>query len=862
MGVLGNNALVGASAAGSAGSGNFYSHEIANSVRFNASASSHMYRTQGTPTNVDKCTISFWVKRGKLGATMYGMTGSGTSGSYSHITFGGDGSDADKFYWLQNPGSPTIVLESNPLFRDPSAWYNIILANDSTQSTDSDRNKIYINGVQLTDWGTGFTPSFYSTLNSDFLMNTSGHKIFVGSGGDSAGGAYLPFDGYIAEYVFIDGTQYASTDFGEMSNGVWIAKDPSGLTFGNNGCYLKMAAGAIGTDSSGNGNNFTVSNIEPHDVVLDSPTFNSDSNGGNFATWNPLNAGSYTTLAEGNLKATGTGSGASNPSGTFAMTSGKWYWEMLVVDEVASYPYPGLTVLGNITNSPTTGGDIWAMRYDIGSGSLGGNSGANITGLGTLTTTSTGVTTATDGDIISWYLDCDNRKAWIAKNGTIPNSGNPATGANPQWSWTATPNNPITFTAQVYNGDDTILNAGQDGTFAGEKTAQGNSDDTGYGNFYYAPSTGFLAMCSGNLPISAQIDPAQNSDDYPQKLFQALAYTGDGNTTRSLTLNFKPDWTWLKQRSHTYQHTLYDTTRTYATLKALGSDGNWAEGGGGDNSGNGYLSSSDSSGFSLNRGTNTSAGTSLTNSISTTYISWNWRANAGTTSAGSGDLTSTHQVDPSGGFSIVKAVGDGGSGDKTVSHGLSAAPTVILAKDLDATRNWDTYFSEGVTAGSGMRLNTTDNPLTGRWGTINSSIFTCKDSYTWGGTDNYIYYCFTNIEGYIKSGSYIGNGDGSNGAFIYTGFRPAFILVKRTSGTKAWLIEDNTRDLYNPTYHVLKPNNSNAEEAFTDGTDYNDFLSNGFKVARGGDAANWNVNGETYVYLAMAHNPFKYSLAR
>ena len=139
------------------------------------------------------------------------------------------------------------------------------------------------------------------------------------------------------------------------------------------------------------------------------------------------------------------------------MTSGKWYWEMLVVDEVASYPYLGLTVLGNITNSPTTGGDIWAMRYDIGSGSLGGNSGANITGLGTLTTTSTGVTTATDGDIISWYLDCDNRKAWIAKNGTIPNSGNPATGANPQWSWTTTPSNPITFTAQVYNGDDTIL---------------------------------------------------------------------------------------------------------------------------------------------------------------------------------------------------------------------------------------------------------------------------------------------------------------------------------------------------------------------------------------------------------------------
>ena len=151
MGVLGNNALVGASAAGSAGSGDFYSHQIANSVRFNASATAHMYHTQGTPTNVDKCTISFWVKRAKLGAARYGMTGSGASGDYTFITFGGDGNDPDKFYYLQDPGSPTIVLESNPVFRDPSAWYNIIIANDSTQSTDSDRNKIYINGVQLTD---------------------------------------------------------------------------------------------------------------------------------------------------------------------------------------------------------------------------------------------------------------------------------------------------------------------------------------------------------------------------------------------------------------------------------------------------------------------------------------------------------------------------------------------------------------------------------------------------------------------------------------------------------------------------------------------------------------------------------------
>ena len=111
-------------------------------------------------------------------------------------------------------------------------------------------------------------------------------------------------------------------------------------------------------------------------------------------------------------------------------------------------------------------------------------------------------------------------------------------------------------------------------------------------------------------------------------------------------------------------------------------------------------------------------------------------------------------------------------------------------------------------------------------------------------------------------GTYTGNGESSDGTFVYTGFKPAWILVKRLSGSKSWLMQDNARDTYNPIYHLLKPNTTAAEEAYTDGTDYNDFLSNGFKVARGGDAANWNNDGSTYVYLAMAHNPFKYATSR
>ena len=448
----------------------------------------------------------------------------------------------------------------------------------------------------------------------------------------------------------------------------------------------------------------------------------------------------------------------------------------------------------------------------------------------------------------------DNGKAWIGKAGTWFNSGDPAAGSNAARGASGTITTAMDFSktwfpcAGNWSASDGAVtyNFGQDGTFAGEKTAGGNSDASGYGNFFSAVPTGFKALCAANLPIAEEIDPA-SSDDYPSKLFSAVLYTGNGSSQSVTGVGFQPDFTWIKNRNGTQGHKLFDSTRGVTkVLSSHNTDAQSTESG---------LSAFGSDGFSIG------SSTTFYNDNNDDFVAWNWRANGGTTSSGSGDLTSTHQVDPSGGFSIVKAVGDGGSGDKTVSHGLSAAPTVILAKNLDTTYNWDTYFAEGVTAGSGMRLNTTETPFTGRWGTVNSSIFTCKDNYTWAGTNNYIYYCFANCEGYIKSGTYVGNGDGNNGPFVYTGFAVSFLLVKKLTSNN-WRIEDNARDPYNPAYHMLVPNSAAAEDAYTDGTDYNDFLSNGFKLARGGDAANWNASGATYVFLAMAHNPFKYATAR
>ena len=824
--------------AASAG-GDFYSHQIANSVRFNASATAHMYHTQGTPTNVDKCTISFWVKRAKLGATMYGMTGSGASGSYSHITFGGDGSDADKFYWLQNPGSPTIVLESNPLFRDTSAWYNIILANDSTQSTDSDRNKIYINGVQLTDWGTGFTPSFYSTQNSDFLMNTSGHKLFVGSGGDSGGNAYLPFDGYIAEYVFIDGTQYASTDFGESKNGVWIPKDPSGLTFGNNGCYLKFESSSdLGNDSSGNNNDFTVSNVSAHDQMLDSPTFNSSSNGGNFATLNPLSSSPDNILTEGNLKATKeTGANFEDTAATMNL-KGKYYLECCVKELMG--------VDGQAVGLVNVEEDLITSR----DGRLG-ETGVSYRKNGKLMVAGTENTfgsTWSAGDIVQMAVDMtdiNSVKVWFGLNNTWQNSGNPSAGSG--IAATITNGEQIMAMSAGYSGTgELIFNFGQDGTFAGEKTAQGNSDATGYGNFYYSPPTNFLALCSGNLPVADAIDPAQTDDNYPQKLFGAKLYTGDGGSSTGITgVGFQPDFVWIKRRNAAENHNLYDSTR--GVNKRIQSNRDVAETTEG-------LPAFGSDGFTVD------ASGGINNVSSQTYVAWNWRANGGTTSTNStGTVNATQQVDPTGGFSISTYTGTGSS--MTVGHGLSAEPKITIIKDRSATADWVAYTKVIDGSLDYFELNTHDAAGDSGFTGPNSTIwnFDGESSYSNTSGRNYIMYNFTNIEGYCKVGSYYSNTSATDNAFVYLGFRPAFLLIKAIGSGCHWQLIDNKRNGFNPQPESLDADRSNASR--TNATQFADLLSNGFKV-RTDNQVLGEASKNPYIYLAFAHNPFKYATAR
>ena len=266
MGVPGSESSVLGGAAGqSSGGGAFYDYQINQSMFHNAGTAMYLSRTFGTATSRDTFTISTWLKRHSQvgtgdGAVIYC---GGTSGSqYSLVQFTSDDSIS---FDLQT--TMTGVGNSNEQFRDLNAWYHFVLRIDTTQSTQADRLRVYINGTQLTGYSLGNL-----SQNEDFAHWNAAEAFYIGQKngiGHASDGSDLAW----AETLFFDGQSYAPTEVAQEKNGVWIPKDPSSLTFGNNGFHLKYAAGAIGTDSSGNGNNFTATSVTDANISLDSPTF-------------------------------------------------------------------------------------------------------------------------------------------------------------------------------------------------------------------------------------------------------------------------------------------------------------------------------------------------------------------------------------------------------------------------------------------------------------------------------------------------------------------------------------------------------------------------------------------------------------
>ena len=569
----------------------------------------------------------------------------------------------------------------------------------------------------------------------------------------------------------------------------------------------------------------------------------------NFATWNGVVKPAYTDFEHGNTKSDGnTGTDAAGANSSIGMSSGKWYAEFYLTVNT-TYPVLGLSPGASAgDNRPfnSNSGYLRIVGYKPGATTkLEDNSSIfSPASFGTVTLNQTNVLAGATGDIIGMAVDVDNKKLWLSKNGTFMNSGDPAAGSNEQISWTTNPQD-IFFNCITYTGGRAVQgNWGQDSTFAGNTTAGGNTDENGYGDFKYSVPTGFLALCSANLPVSDDIDPAQTDTDFPQKQFNTITYTG-ANSAQSVTgLGFKPDLVWLKARNSAQHHAIFDSSR--GALKRIGSSRNNAE-----DTFSGFLSSFDTDGFSFGGADNTQNG-------SYNYVGWCWRANGGTTASdGNGSITTTVQANTASGFSIITYTGTGSNA--TIGHGLSAKPDFILFKRRSGGgENWQVYHSSlGATKYLLLNhLNASSTSSTRFQDTepTNSVISIGSESGVNTSSGTHVAYCWHGVDGYSKFGTYEGNGDDENGPFIYTGFRPRLIFCKNIDTSNEWFVQDTARETHNVTKNFMEWNSSDAEQS-NDHSEM-DILSNGFKCR--GNSGRFNDTA-TYVYGAWGDVPFKYN---
>jgi hypothetical protein len=338
--------------------------------------------------------------------------------------------------------------------------------------------------------------------------------------------------------------------------------------------------------------------------------------------------------------------------------------------------------------------------------------------------------------------------------------------------------------------------------------------------------------------------------DKPSKYFNTILNTGNNTSPKAITgFGFQPDLVWSKTRTSGFNHTLFDSVRGAGSNKELMSNSTSAEGGGATGS-YGYISTFDSDGFTAITG---SVNFAYFNYSGDTYVNWGWKANGAGVSNTAGTITSTVSANTTSGFSIVSYTGTGATG--TVGHGLGVAPKMVIYKNRSSSTFWYVYHKD-IGNNFALYLNATNakdsDPNVFQSTDPSSSLLSVGVSPNVNGSgNNIIAYCFAEIKGYSKFGSYTGNGS-TDGTFVYTGFKPAFILIKRTNTTSTWHLSDNKRIGYNPLNYRLEPNNTNTE--YTGVEIYHDMLSNGFKC-RATDT-DTNGSGSTYIYMAFAENPF------
>jgi hypothetical protein len=827
----------------------FYNGVATQSLRFDNDSSAYLQRTPSSAANRQAFTVSCWVKRSNIG--LQGIFEANHSkDNDTALLF----ENSHQLLFTDRPNdNRNIDIRTNRLFRDVGAWYHIVVRVDTTQSTASNRVRLYINGEQETSFATSSYPS--QNYNVAYWNNTSSHRI-----GYMTGNVGNYYDGYIAEFNNV-GSSQAPTAFGETKNDIWIPKQYSG-SYGTNGFRLEFNGN--GNDSSGNGNNFTTFNISSHDYVPDCPE-------NNFATLNSSSIeNSQVVLDEGGLNATAI-SGGSNWGNVFSTirlpSSGKFYVECRQAVQSGSGNQGGIGVINKQFFKNENTNIVWDETYEEGFDGLNLSLFNNV-----LTAKSDGADNGTVSSltassyILMLAIDIDNGKIFGGQNGTWMNSADPAAGTGSIATRTFSLGDTIVV-HESWNGSNDqegTANFGQDSTFHGSVTAGGNADGNGVGDFKYTVPSGFLALCTANLPDPTGVDP--NEDESVQDYFNTVAYTGNGSAGRSITgVGFQPDWVWIKGRNATWEHFLFDGVRganKYLRTNSTGTEGS-------SGAGNEILSSFDSDGFSLA----TSSNNGNSNNNGSTYVSWNWKAGGTGASNTNGSITSTVSANTDLGFSIVSYTGTQAAA--TVGHGLSQAPTFIITKCRSSSNGWPCYHKyinidnlsdarEYVIRLNANEAYTTAGASSIWWNNTDptSTVFSLganDESNKSGGT--HIAYCFHDVEGFSSFGGYKGNGS-TNGPFIYTGFKPAFVVFKSNSSGGHWFSQDNRRPSdQNPVDSNLYQNLVNAEVTNTPTSGLVvDFVSNGIKIR--GSGAEANGNNTKYMYWAFAEQPFKYANAR
>ena len=777
-------------------------YEIERSLRFDDPSQTKLNFTPSSAGNRRTFTLSFWCKPTQLNGDGCIFEGDTTQINGFMVQMNAIGTYEGLY--LYDAGAGSFQIWSDRRFRD-QAWYHFVIAVDTTQGTDTNRFKVYINGVQqdLGTWNVGSGANRYPSENADFDINQSGVEMQIGK---SAGGGTDHFQGYLAEFHSIDGTQLAATSFGETNDdtGQWVPIKYAG-SYGTNGFYLNFkdnsntTATTLGKDYSGNGHNWTPTNFSVaagvgHDSSLDSPTNN----------WCTINGkanreGEEVECQNGGLYSPFEGGTYGAVSATQGFKTGKWYWEITT------------TSLGSQANLGVCNA-TWNQN-DIpleANRNYQDNGNKNTATDGSNTATSSWGASYTDGDVIGVAVDMSAGTITFYKNGSSQGAAySDLASALPSTGWI-----PMGYGA-----------AGSWNWNFGQRP------------FAHTPPADHLTLCAQNIPEPT----VPNGTDY----FNSIEYTGNDSSDRDITgVGFQPDLLWIKNRSQTDWHIVQDSVR--GANKALFTNVTNAESTDNDN---GHVNSFLTDGFNVTAGDQGNV-----NENGESYVAWNWKESAVA------------------GFDIVSYTGTGSS-PQTRAHSLGVAPEMIIVKSrsgTDGDEHWAVYHhrNQTTTASSAQywaRLNTNGAfEDLAMWNDTapTSSVFTTQNhAISNANTKTFIAYVFAGVEGYSQFGRYIGTGSQTTGPFVYTGFQPQFLLVKKVSAAH-WHIHDNIRNKYNPMNAPLYPNDTPADEYYNLSNAASlvvNFHANGFQPWT--THSEYNANDSAYIYAAFAERPFKYSNA-